>query len=164
MAKAYIVYPGLGKTTLVRKNKLFADIEAKPFKDLSLAEYIGKPEYPNVRGLPVKELNPEYPRNMYDYARAEIAAGKILLLVPKQDSFGMLDELGIKDFSFIMPDRERLKQLEQDYTGRGDDPEYIRKNINERYEQVLNLARELGKEIIFVKPDEYLENIIKDIK
>jgi hypothetical protein len=164
MIRALVVYPGLGKTTLAKKNTAFADIEAKPFKDLSLCEYIGKLDYPNVRGQKAKELNPAYPENMYEYARKEIAVGKVLLLTPKQDSYDLLAALGISDFSFIMPDKHRLQQLESDQIKRGDDKEYIRKNLNERYEQVLNFANKLGKEIIFIQPDEYLEQTIKGVK
>lgn len=160
MKKAYIVYPGLGKTYLSNQNDQFADIETKIFKDLSLERYIGAKYYPNYRGEQIKELNPDYPTNRNKYAEKQLAANKIILLVPKQDSYDLLKALGISDFSFIMPDKDRLKQLEQDYVSRGDNLEYINRNIAERYNQVLELAKQMEKEIIFLKSGEYLVDIL----
>jgi len=162
MKKAYIVYPGLGKTTLSKTHPAIADIETKIFKDASLAKYIGAKNYPNYRGQPIIERNSEYPQNVRKYARDLLNAGKTLVMVPKQDSYDLLDALGITDYSFIMPDAARLKQLEQDYTTRGDNAEYIKENLTERYEQVLGVAKKLGKKVIFVKPGEYLNIKLMD--
>lgn len=164
MKQAYIVYPGLGKTTLAKADAKIADIETKIFKDKSLAQYIGTKDYPNYRGATVTEINPEWPNNLYDYARAELAAGKIIVSVPKQNSYDMLEALQITDYAFVMPDADRLEQLGADYTARGDDAEYIKNNLTDRYVEVLNYARTTGKEIIFVKPGEYLADVLNSKK
>jgi len=160
LKQAYIVYPGLGKTTLSKKRTDIADIEGKIFRDASLAPYIGKSEYPNYRGQKVVAINPEYPENLYTYCRGELGAGKTLVSVPKQETYDLIRVLGIEDYAFIMPSRERLAQLEADYNGRGDDAEYIRDCVGERYEAVLKYAASVGKEVIFVGPGEYLEQVL----
>ena len=160
MKKAYIVYPGLGKTTLSKQDERFSDIETKIFKDLSLAKYIGSKDYPNYRGQQIGKLNPEYPGNRDEYAKEQLALGKTVLLVPKQDSYDLLETLGIADYSFIMPDKGKLKQLEQDYIARGDDAEYIKRNLTERYDQVMKFAQQTGKEVIFIKHGEYLSDVL----
>lgn len=160
MAKAYLVYPGLGKTTLANKNPDFIDIETKIFKDLSLAQYIGKKDYPNYRGQKIEKINLEYPANIQEYTRKQIAEGKIILLVFKQDSLDLLKSLGINDYKIVLPSIERLEQLKKDYINRGDDLNYIENNMTMRYNQVLIESKESGKEITFLRPEQYLENII----
>jgi len=160
LKKAYIVYPGLGKTTLSNQNEKFSDIETKIFKDLSLSKYIGRKDYPNYRGQQINEFNPEYPNNRNEFAQKQLALGRTILLVPKQDSYDLLEVLGINDYCFIMPDKDKLKQLEQDYIARGDDLKYIKRNITERYEQVLEFAQQMEKEVIFIKSNEYLMDIL----
>lgn len=161
MKQAYLVYPGLGKTTLAKNNANIADIETKIFKDASLAPYIGTKDYPNYRGVVVLEINPDWPNNLYEYARRKLADGKILVSVPKQDTYEMLNALEITDYAFIMPDTERLEQLRQDYIKRGDNEEYIKRNLNDRYESVLKYAHDIKKEVIFVKPNEYLADVLQ---
>ena len=160
MKQAYIVYPGLGKSTFAKKNPLIADIEGKIFRDASLAQYIGKSEYPNYRGNPVAAINPEYPENLYSFCRAELAAGKTIVSVPKQETYDLIRVLGIDDYAFVMPSRERLVQLEADYNARGDDPEYIRDCVGKRYDDVIAYAAKVGRPVIFVGVGEYLENAL----
>lgn len=161
MRQAYLVYPGLGKTTLAKKNDLISDIETKIFKDASLKQYIGTKDYPNYRGASVNEINPEWPNNLYQYAQNEIKNGCILVSVPKKDSYDMLNVLNIQDYAFIMPDNQRLVQLRQDYINRGDDEAYIKRNLTDRYNAVLKDAHDQGKEVIFIKKGEYLTDILK---
>ncbi|MDR1360908.1 MAG: hypothetical protein LBJ18_01190 [Rickettsiales bacterium] len=158
--QAYFVYPGLGKTTLAKINPAIADIETKIFKDASLAEYIGAADYPNFRGPAAVKINPEWPDNLNEFARREMAAGKIIVSVPKQDSYDLLNTLRVTDYAFIMPDADRLEQLRRDYIARGDDAEYIKPNLMERYNAVLDYARKVGKEIIFLKPGQYLADVL----
>lgn len=164
MKQAYLVYPGLGKTTLAKIETRITDIETKVFKDASLAQYIGTTDYPNYRGMAVEKINPDWPNNLYEYARREVANGRIIVSAPKKDSYDMLNALGITNYAFVMPNSERLKQLQQAYITRGDDTEYIKHNMNDRYNSVLNYAQEQGKEVIFLKPGEYLFNILSIIE
>ncbi len=160
MKKAYLAYPGLGKTTLAQKNKNFEDVETKLFKDLALKEYIGTYNYPNFRGVKIEDINPDYPNNLYDYTKNLIKDGKILLLVFKDDSIDLLNHLNI-DFDVIFPSKERLEKLKSDYIKRGDDEDYINNNLGKRYENSIEQAKELGKQIYFLKENEYLEDLIK---
>ncbi|MCL2369261.1 MAG: hypothetical protein FWC83_01140 [Alphaproteobacteria bacterium] len=162
MKQAYFVYPGLGKTTLAKKNAKIADIESKVFKDKNLAEYIGRQGVPNYRGEQVVNINPEWPSNLYQFMQSKLENGKILVAVPKQDGYDAFDNLNIVDYAFVLPTKERLNQLRKDYINRGDAKEYINNNLTVRYNEVLNYAKSTGKEIIFVEPGQYLEDVIKD--
>lgn len=159
MKAVYFVYPGLGKTTLAKKNAKIVDIQIRLFKDAQLAKYIGTTDYPNYRGNSIVKINPEFPNNLCKYALQEIGNGKILLFVPKTDGYNLMNALNITDYAFIMPDKERLEQLKQDYIARGDNSDYINRNLNERYKSVLDYANQMKKEIIFLKPGEYLSDI-----
>jgi hypothetical protein len=161
--KVYIVYPGLGKTTLALKDARFADLEARIFKDEELKPYIGKIEYPNVRGIAVKEPNPEYPENYFSFVRKKMTEGKTILLVPKQDTYDLIDALGIDDYAWILPNADRVQQLRAEQMTRGDDAEYIENNLGVRYNDALELANKSGKKIIFLKPREYLSDAIKKL-
>lgn len=164
MKQAIFVYPGLGKTTLARQNDKFADIESKLFKDLTLKEYIGQNNYEyNTRGVPVKKINPEFPENILKYMREKLNHGKTLLLVPKQDNYNLIKSLDLQDFIFVIPSIDRLNLLEYDYKKRGDDKEYIKRNITDRYFSVINDAKNMGKEIYLLQPGEYLKDIIKKL-
>jgi len=160
MKKAYLVYPGLGKTTFAKTNSEFIDVQVRVFKDLSLKEYIETKKYPNYRGNPIKEINPDYPTNLIEYVKKEIKTEKIILMAPKQDAYDLLEALRITEFCFVMPDKERLKELEQDYLIRGDSLDYINRNIRKRYNLVIKVAKQMKKDIIFLKPGEYLADII----
>ena len=159
--RVYFVYPGLGKTTLAQKNPKILDVETKIFKDQSLAQFIGRKDYPNYRGVPVDKQNPEWPNNLYKFVRNSAQFKDVLVLVPKKDGYDLLDKLGITDYTFIMPAPERLGQLRLDYINRSDDEQYINQNLGARYKEVLDYATGTGKEIIFVRPGEYLEDVIK---
>lgn len=162
MKKAYLAYPGLGKTTLSKLDDRFEDVETKIFKDLSLKKYIGKKDYPNYRGIKVESFNPEYPKNLQDYTSKLYEDGKILLLVYKQDSIDLLEALNI-DYDIIFPSVDRLKLLENDYKNRGDSNEYIENNLNVRYKQALSEANNLKKEIFYLNENEYLEDLFKKL-
>ncbi|MCL2338793.1 MAG: hypothetical protein FWC51_02455 [Proteobacteria bacterium] len=159
MTRVYIVYPGLGKTTLTLRDARFVDLEARVFKDAELKSYIGKTEYPNVRGIPVKTFNPDYPENYFKFAKAELDAGKIILLVPKQDTYDLIHALEIKEYRWILPDQDRIEQLRAAQTVRGDNADYIEHNLGKRYQEVLDLANRSGKQILFLKPGQYLGDI-----
>ncbi len=164
MKQAIFVYPGLGKTTLARQNDKFADIESKLFKDLTLKEYIGQNNYEyNTRGVSVKKINPEFPENILKYMREKLNQGKTLLLVPKQDNYDLIESLDLQDFLFVMPSIDRLKLLESDYKKRGDDKDYIKRNITDRYFSVINDAKNMGKEIFLLNSGEYLKDIINKL-
>ena len=160
MTQFYIVYPGLGKTTLALANTKFIDAEARVFKDAELAPYIGKIEYPNVRGIPVKDKNPDYPDNYFDFVQTAVQHGKTILLVPKQDSYDLFSALNIKDYVWILPNTGKIEQMRAEQSARGDDPEYIENNLTKRYTKVVDMAKKSGKEIIFLKPDQYLSDIL----
>lgn len=162
MKKAYLVYPGLGKTTLSNIDDRFEDLETKLFKDLSLKKYIGRKDYPNFRGIAVENFNPEYPKNLYDYTRELYNNDKILLLVYKQDSIDLLETLNI-DYDIILPSKGRLSLLKKDYINRGDSNKYIENNLSSRYNQALLDVKSLSKEVFFLNEKEYLEDLLKII-
>jgi len=159
MTRAFFVYPGLGKTTLARADDRFADIETRMFKDMNLSHLAPGDDYPaGFRGSPLGPLNPEFPENVRKYAREKLDAGKVLLFVPKQDSYDNAHAIGVDEFVFIMPSAARLEQLVADYKSRGENAEYINRNQSTRYESALNDAA--GHEIIFLEPGEYLGDVI----
>lgn len=157
--KAYIVYPGLGKTILALRDANFTDLEPRPFKDLTLSSYIGKIKFPNVRGTPVKEPNPDYPQNYFAFAKEKMTAGKIMLLCPKPYAYDLLTALGVDDYAWILPDAQRLEQLRMDCIARGDNVDYINDNLGKRYKSVLDLAHRSGKPVTFLKQGEYLADL-----
>ncbi|MDR0449132.1 MAG: hypothetical protein LBG89_01565 [Rickettsiales bacterium] len=163
MTRGILVYPGLGKSTLCAANPKFEDFETRIFKDMNLKEFIGRDDYPNFRGTPLGPMNPDFPDNMIEYARRELAAGRILLTVPKKDTYDACRMLGIDDYVFVMPDRERLAQLEQDYIARGDGAKYIADNLAKRYDETLEYAKANGKKVVFLKPGEYLGDIVENL-
>ena len=165
MQQVIFVYPGLGKTALAHQDDRFSDIESKLFKDLTLKKYIGQGNYEyNTRGIPVKKPNPEFPENILKYMREKLSQGKTLLLVPKQTNYDLVKVLNLKNFIFVMPSIDRIKQLESDYKKRGDNKEYIKRNITDRYFDVLNDAKNMKKQVYLLNPGEYLKDIIKKIK
>lgn len=161
MSKTYLVYPGLGKTTLANKNFQFIDIGIRFFQDLSLEKYMNaKACCPNYRGSPIKTINPKYPNNIKEYIKTQIACDKTILMAFKKDSINIINSLGITDYKIVLPGYNRLKQLRQDYIKRGDNAKYIENNLTERYNHALNLAKNLGNDIIFLKSGEYFEDVI----
>ncbi|MDR2685417.1 MAG: hypothetical protein LBB23_01435 [Rickettsiales bacterium] len=157
---AYIVYPGMGKTSLSKKDSRFVDLEVRPYKELGFSDY----ESANLRGQPIRDINPEFPGNYYKAGQDAINNSKTLLLVPKQSTYDLIDALKIQEYAWILPNTERLAQLQSQMQARGDDQSYIENNIGKRYNEVLDLAAQTGKEIIFAQAGQFLADILKEIK
>lgn len=60
-----------------------------------------------------------------------------------------------------MPSLDRIKLLEFDYKKRGDDKEYIKRNITDRYFSVLDDAKNMNKKVYLLNSGEYLKDIVK---
>lgn len=152
----YLVYPGLGKTFLAKKDSEFCDINVREFKDADFDNYTS-----NYRGTKIKNINPDFPNNLQSYLLDKIKSNIIILMAFKKATIQLLENMNL-DYEIVLPDELKLEELKNTYKQRGDSDEYIEQNTTHRYKETLFLARQSGKVIRYVTKGFWLEDVIME--
>ena len=152
----YLVYPGLGKTFLAKKDVGFCDINVRKFKDANFDNYTS-----SYRRTKIKNINPDSPNNLQHYLLDKIKLNIIILMAFKKATIQLLEEMEL-DYEIVLPDESKLEELKDTYKQRGDSDEYIEQNTTHRYKESLFLARQSGKVIRFVSKGFWLEDVIME--
>ena len=152
----YLVYPGLGKTFLAKKDVGFCDINVRKFKDANFDNYTS-----SYRGTKIKNINPDFPNNLQHYLLDKIKLNIIILMAFKKATIQLLENMKL-DYEIVLPDESKLEELKDIYKQRGDSDEYIEQNTTHRYKETLFLARQSGKVIRFVAKGLWLEDVIME--
>ncbi len=153
----YLVYPGLGKTFLAKKDSRFCDINVRKFKDADFDNYTS-----SYRGTKIKNINPDFPNNLHRYLLDKIKSKIIILMAFKKATIQLLEEMRL-DYETVLPDESKLEELKDTYyKQRGDSDEYIEQNTTHRYKESLFLAKQSGKVIRSVAKGFWLEDVIME--
>lgn len=161
MKVIYLVYPGLGKT-YCQENfpHKYADIHVSHFKNMALNKYGGYiPE--NLKGENLEFINnPDFPQNILQFINIGFRQNKIMLMALKPSNTQFLIDNGF-DFVFVMPAKNKLRELEMQYINRGNTKSYIMGQLG-RYDQICENIKKYNKKIIFVKKGKHLDDCFKD--
>ena len=154
----YLVYPGLGKTFSAKMNPNVLEVQVGMFRDVSRSD-LGDHYPEKLKGAKREEvLNPDFPNNLIDFLGKQENQDKIIVMALKQNNMQFAIDHGY-DIAFVMPTKNKLRQIKQQYKLRGNTDEYIARQIN-MYEPTLEKIKQYTYPILFVDEGQYLLDLI----
>lgn len=158
--KVLLVYPGLGKTYCAARTSQVLEIQLSQYKNLNVQK-LGKHFPEGLKGkLQVEmKLNPDFPKNLLDDINKGFNENKIVVMALKESNINFLKEHNI-DFAFVMPSKNKIEELKNQYIARGNTSEYIERNMV-GLSKVFKEIEEYDKPIYFIKKGNHLADLVK---
>lgn len=158
--KVLLVYPGLGKTYCAERMSEVLEIQLSQYKNLNVQK-LGKHFPEHLKGnLQVEmKLNPDFPKNLLDDIYKGFNENKIVVMALKSSNIDFLKVNNI-DFAFVIPSKDKIEELKNQYIERGNTPEYIERNIG-GLSKVYKEIEEFDKPIYFIKKGCHLADLVK---
>lgn len=157
--KVLLVYPGLGKTYCAQIMNNVLEIQLNHYKNLNVRK-LGThfPEHLKGNFEPAMELDSNFPNNVLDAINQGFRQDKTIVMALKNSNIDFLIEKNI-DFVFVMPSKNKVAELKNQYISRGNTEQYIERNID-GLEQVLTEIKKHNKPIYYIEKGCHLSDFI----
>lgn len=157
-----LVYPGLGKTYCAKQYNNVEDIRLSFYENKNVEKY-DKEASEQLKGHPLEFIkNPNFPNNLIKVLKNALKSEKVPVMALKERNIEFLIEFNF-DFAFVMPAKNKIDELRQQYISRGNSDLVIDRNL-ENINRVQKEIESYGKPIIYVQKGEHLSDIIKTLQ
>lgn len=154
MRKVVCAFGGTGKSTLVKNDDRFVDMENSDYQWI----YFEDIEDPELRKGSERVVNPEFPKNYIDAVRKAVDRGKYVLCGTKPEVLKALKSANI-EFLLLVPDKRDKELYRQRFINRGNKPDWYEDYLAKWDSQVCGYE-ESDYNMLYMRRGTYLSDYV----